>query len=295
MTTHIFFHGADVDGHASGAIAQDAIGRDVVMHSIDYGQPFPWELIQYGDTVYMLDYSIPELWRLYDHLGGKLIWIDHHVSAIQKYLMEYEAREDGKAIPGKRVIGKGACELAWEYFHPRETVPRLIRLLSQYDVWDKSDEGRWKNEILPFQMGFRVVVTDPMIRPEIWEFVFRDVIPSEKADEFIDDVIEDGEVVLSSQKTADAALIRSHGFEFLWENLRCLAVNVPRASSQVFDSVYDPDLHDLMIAFSYHGRDKLWGVSLYSETVDCSEIAKKHGGGGHKGAAGFPCKTLPWM
>jgi nanoRNase/pAp phosphatase (c-di-AMP/oligoRNAs hydrolase) len=28
-------------------------------------------------------------------------------------------------------------------------------------------------------------------------------------------------------------------------------------------------------------------VTLYSDVVDVSEIARKHGGGGHRGAAGF--------
>jgi oligoribonuclease NrnB/cAMP/cGMP phosphodiesterase (DHH superfamily) len=296
MTIHIFYHGADLDGHASGAIARDALcDKDVMMYPIDYGQPFPWELINPDDTVYMLDYSIPELWKLYDLVGGKLIWIDHHVSAIQKYLVEYVERENGKSVPGKRLIGKGACELTWEYFYPGEEVPEVIMLLSQYDVWDKSDEGRWNDVILPFQMGFRTLDTDPVSDPEVWEFIFRDVIASGRCAEFIDNVVEDGDVIILFQKAVNVVLMQSHGFEFLWEGLRCVAVNVPRASSQIFDSVYDPDLHDLMVAFSYHGRDKLWTVSLYSETVDCSEIAKKYGGGGHKGAAGFPCETLPWM
>ena len=35
-------------------------------------------------------------------------------------------------------------------------------------------------------------------------------------------------------------------------------------------------------------------ISLYSEVVDVSEIAKKYGGGGHKGASGFHCKQLPF-
>jgi len=30
-----------------------------------------------------------------------------------------------------------------------------------------------------------------------------------------------------------------------------------------------------------------WTYSMYSKTVDVSNIAKKYGGGGHKGAAGF--------
>ena len=29
--------------------------------------------------------------------------------------------------------------------------------------------------------------------------------------------------------------------------------------------------------------------------VDTSEIAKKYGGGGHKGASGFNCDILPWL
>ena len=30
------------------------------------------------------------------------------------------------------------------------------------------------------------------------------------------------------------------------------------------------------------------------KNIDCSEIAKKYGGGGHKQAAGFQCKELPF-
>jgi nanoRNase/pAp phosphatase (c-di-AMP/oligoRNAs hydrolase) len=42
--------------------------------------------------------------------------------------------------------------------------------------------------------------------------------------------------------------------------------------------------------------DKLWNVSLYSTKpeIDCGEIAKSFGGGGHKGAAGFQGKELPF-
>ena len=35
-------------------------------------------------------------------------------------------------------------------------------------------------------------------------------------------------------------------------------------------------------------------VSLYSEYVHVGEIAKKFGGGGHQGAAGFFCDKLPF-
>lgn len=106
--------------------------------------------------------------------------------------------------------------------------------------------------------------------------------------------------------------------------LKAVAVNLGHTNSKVFDSVWrkecppckgsgkvkttgkDTDcLHclgvgylepyDLMITF-VRRTDKLWNVSLYStkEYVDCGAIAKSFGGGGHKGAAGFQCKELPF-
>jgi nanoRNase/pAp phosphatase (c-di-AMP/oligoRNAs hydrolase) len=50
-----------------------------------------------------------------------------------------------------------------------------------------------------------------------------------------------------------------------------------------------------MIVFSLANNRK-WMVSLYStkETVDCSIITKKYGGGGHRSAAGM-CFTNEQM
>jgi hypothetical protein len=88
---------------------------------------------------------------------------------------------------------------------------------------------------------------------------------------------------------------------------RCVCLNTPIYNSQAFDSVWDPGKHDVMVAFAkvvvksqvYRGDlggQVRWKVSLYSvkPEVDCGEIAKAFGGGGHKGAAGFMCDWLPW-
>jgi nanoRNase/pAp phosphatase (c-di-AMP/oligoRNAs hydrolase) len=47
--------------------------------------------------------------------------------------------------------------------------------------------------------------------------------------------------------------------------------------------------------FVYDGR--MFTVSVYSTNpnIDCGAICKKYGGGGHKGAAGFQCKELPFQ
>lgn len=40
----------------------------------------------------------------------------------------------------------------------------------------------------------------------------------------------------------------------------------------------------------------VWNIGLYSERddVDCGAIAKRHGGGGRPGAAGFRSSMLPF-
>ena len=50
--------------------------------------------------------------------------------------------------------------------------------------------------------------------------------------------------------------------------------------------------YPVCIAYIHDGEK--FTVSLYSESVDVSVIAKAHGGGGHKGAAGFICAELPF-
>jgi nanoRNase/pAp phosphatase (c-di-AMP/oligoRNAs hydrolase) len=44
-----------------------------------------------------------------------------------------------------------------------------------------------------------------------------------------------------------------------------------------------------------HTKDKKWRVSLYSDKVDVSALAKKFSGGGHKGASGFITDNLDFI
>jgi oligoribonuclease NrnB/cAMP/cGMP phosphodiesterase (DHH superfamily) len=144
-----FYHSADLDGACSGAI--------VKMHSpeceligINYGDAFPWETIQPGDEVFMVDFSLSDfndmlrLRELCGHLN--LVWIDHHKSAI-------EARDaSGIGFTGFQVIGKAGCELTWE-FMSNDPPPQAVYLLGRYDVWAHHDIPG----ALEFQYGMRNV------------------------------------------------------------------------------------------------------------------------------------------
>jgi len=81
------------------------------------------------------------------------------------------------------------------------------------------------------------------------------------------------------------------GFESEFEGAKCFAVNLGRCNSEYFKSI-PVGKYDVLMPFVFDGDQ--YTVSLYSPTIDVSEIAKKHGGGGHKGASGFQCKELPF-
>ena len=68
-------------------------------------------------------------------------------------------------------------------------------------------------------------------------------------------------------------------------------MNIGLVGSDWFKSV-DDGSYDILMPFSFNGRNGTWTYSMYSKTVDVSEIAKKYGGGGHKGAAGFNTNRL---
>ena len=80
MKTTVIFHSADFDGLFCREIARKFL-PDAELIGWDYGDPTPAkELLDGTETLYMLDISIPDLM---DH--PKLVWIDHHKSAIEKY------------------------------------------------------------------------------------------------------------------------------------------------------------------------------------------------------------------
>ena len=88
---------------------------DNTLHFIgyNYGQPIP-DLSEY-DQVIMCDISFPkqEMGKLLTKLNGNLIWIDHHISAINdnKELMSVDT------LYGLRDTKFAACELTWFYIN----------------------------------------------------------------------------------------------------------------------------------------------------------------------------------
>jgi oligoribonuclease NrnB/cAMP/cGMP phosphodiesterase (DHH superfamily) len=277
-----FYHSADLDGHCSGAIV-NKFYEGVDLRPIDYGQPFPWGDITEGETVFMVDFALqPFSDMLKLSKMCKLVWIDHHVSALKAYVEVWEEHGD---IEGLRDAKVGACELTWRQFYPDTPMPDAVRFLGMYDSWRHGDD----DECLDFQYGMRVLDTDPKIgkHRSSWDMLLSN-------NNSMSGIRAAGCHARVYQKQQDAQYLKAASFETNFANLRCIAVNKLLTSSQLFASVWDPDKYDAMLTFGW--KNGSWTVSLYStkEDVDVSVIAKAHGGGGHKSASGFQCTTLPF-
>lgn len=281
QSTVVIYHRADFDGIFCREIAKWALGRAGAEYiGWDYGDPVP--LI--GDnitSIYILDLSVPELM-----LDPRVVWIDHHKSAIERY---------PASIPGWRLDGVAACRLTWRWFFgpqssrgvtPRESFvlrrvpePMAVTLAGEYDIWDKHDP-----QTDMFQMGLRGAEVD-----------FSKLLRDDLA--YFDEIVQRGKALLYAQQEADQWTMRELAYTVEWAGLRWLAVNSGRASSDLFKSGLRPGIHGC-IAFVWCGRKGKWKVSLRGvpeyPTLDLSMIAAANGGGGHKQACGFECDALPF-
>lgn len=273
LKTHCFFHKADLDGHCSGALVKLAF-PETILHPYNYNDPFPWNEIGSSDIVWFVDISLPieDMLRLKDTC--RLIWIDHHVTIINKALAVNFNPE------GARKVGEAACELTWDFLFPEKEMPDYVRMLGRFDVWEHKDDP----DILALQHGMKSYETLPSNSMGVWKMLHDYPM-------FAGEIISRGKIVkdFNDQDWKLRAHSLTHLVEF--EGYRFLAANVSGVPSQFFDSLKDAEDYDAFMTFSFqHGS---WKISMYSSKIDVSPIALKYGGGGHKGAAGFSLPHPP--
>ncbi len=290
MKTTVIYHSADYDGIFCREIARKFM-PDAELIGWNFGDPlipFPKD-----GTVYILDLSPDCLLAQVPNppntdCKSRMIWIDHHKTSIDKW---------DAGIPGYRIDGVAACRLAWQWFsgfvnkfgndtpqkadyvERRVEEPLAVRLAGEYDIWDKRDP-----DAETFQYSLRTVDPD-----------WNKLLTSEPL--YTEDLIERGRAAQTYAQKQDASICKARTWLMDWEGLKFLCVNTARFNSLFFAARDLPETgHDALLGFCFDGKH--WTVSLYHanhrKDLDLSEIAKKHNGGGHRGACGFTCATLPF-
>ena len=271
MKTICYYH-ADMDGIASAAIVRKKY-PDCELVKVQYGDNIDVEKYK-GKHLILVDFSFPKdlMKDIVNICNEKLImdftWIDHHKSAMEENKEIWDSN-----IEGKREIGKAACELTWEYYFPDEKMPQAIRLVGDRDLWKfKYSDTETFNEYAYLMVDYPT--------SEFWERLLSNTI---KAKTTIEVFCKRGHLLLfAKQKRVVKAF--DNGQDGVFEDHRCRTVNTNHDISDVGNYIVESG-YPLAVVFS-NRKDKLI-VSLYSNDIDVSEIAKKYGGGGHKEASGF--------
>jgi uncharacterized protein len=295
--TTVIYHSADFDGIFCREIARKFLpeAEFIGWNHGDAKLPFPAE-----GTVYVLDLS-PDCFEgppdLLNEKWGRLIWIDHHKSSIEKWPTD---------IPGYRIDGVAACRLAWQWFSlhadgldeismppkrryvEREvSEPLAVRLAGEYDVWDKRDPDA---EVWQFALRSQELLADD------WATLLGTDLPAVPTVAL--ELMRMGRTLQRYQQAQDASLVNFRSFLVEFEGLKFLALNTARCNSLTFAAKDVPETgHVALMGFYWNGEH--WKVSLYHarghEDIDLSLIAVANGGGGHRGACGFQSETLPFV
>lgn len=290
-----FYHNSDHDGHCSGALVKLTF-PDVRLVGVNYSLQnelqYLEENVGVGEKVVICDFSfsVEGMKYLLERCGNdEVIWIDHHISAINKI------KEAGLHIQGIRDINKAGCELTWQYFwktKPTHRMPDVVRLLGRYDVWDHNDA-----DILPFHYGMNQYNTNPAYDMSLWIMLLsgtKNTIIKDLRKTIFDQILEEGKLIERYQDKQNEIKCKHAfycSFKGQFERYRIIGLlNV--SGSLSFKSIWDPEKFDIMMTANYDGIN--WVCSLYTDEkdVDVSEICVQHGGGGHKGAAGFSTPDL---
>ncbi|MCL5011814.1 MAG: DHHA1 domain-containing protein [Patescibacteria group bacterium] len=271
----VLYHENCLDGFCGRWVAWKKFGNRAQYYAVP-PRVFPSQLrtIQ-NATVYVIDNSLFKADIDFLHNRNcKVIILDHHISSKDDVMHADEYLFDVK---------HSGAMLAWKYFFSHVKAPRLVCHIEDGDLWNfrLSHTDDIRNVLV--SKGF--VITE-------WNKIARllETLSGKKKIISQGAVIEQYRDTLIEKSVENAYLIRFGGkvvytVNETTESIRSEVAHRLYAKHPPFSVVWSRK-HD-----QYH-------ISIRSTGVfDCSKLAKKYGGGGHKVAAGFlwPAhKPLPW-
>lgn len=292
--TAIVYHKSDLDGVVSAAIAtmyENSKNKDVIYIPYSYEDDVKKVTSKVSDldVVYVLDVSFgvdsKTVFKKWLDEGKSLMWIDHHKGIIE------DSKTWGFVVPGLRRVGVGACALASDLLMGK--VPAIVRCLSDYDVWNKESELGW-DTVVAIQYALRSKIRlNVLIALSYLYDHFKEDMKDNEIDLIFYDLAKEGRAIINYMAGKNEQEVGAYSFEAYVDEVKVVAMNTAESGSKVFDSL-TPDWLDgrkikALMPFCIMPGGKV-RFSLYKcveDGVDCCEVSKKFGGGGHAGAAGF--------
>lgn len=301
---------ADADGRVAAqavkALHNKQSGDREVFVPVNYGDdPFRNHTVNTGEIVYIVDFSIkPEHMKWLRQTTGSIVWIDHHQTAIDKYRgYQHEAQEHydstlpGSDYRGVQRSGIAGCMLTAQWLMERRAdmglepffpmfLRKAVKYVADQDIW----EFAHGEDTVHFCAGLNSYTIDPGTEEgdQFWSAA------EKNPEETVQRLMDEGKAITRVKNAEAAAYIGRYGYETTVEGHKAFVVNHGFISSATFDSLPNKNDYRLFAGYAFDGQEYKVSLRANDPNVDVSAIAVKYGGGGHKGAAGFQVKTLPF-
>ena len=160
-----------------------------------------------------------------------------------------------------------------------DNLPYYIKLVSDYDCWVYDFDP----DTTYFKIGVDTKNFDAL--DDIWIELF----DAKSIYAVVNNIIEIGKVI-KGYIDQDNNYYRNHfSYESEIEGYKCLVVN-RKSNSWVFGDKYNK--YPLVMVWVFDGKKYTYSIFSSNKDIDCSKIAERFGGGGHRGAAGFSSDEL---
>jgi len=292
----VLYHGNCWDGFCAAWLLHRAF-HDGEFIPVQYGQEPPEVANDKNRPLFVVDFSYPRdvMFRLGAMRPGGLVVLDHHKTAQAALdgLSEEMTCNNCGSCEVVFDVNKSGSRLTWEWIWDnvygkkyrditcmttgkklnRNSAPWLVDYTEDRDLW------RWS---LPRSREITTGLRSHPLDFKVWDGF-------DQSADSLADLAHDGKAILRSESVIIENHVR-HAREIEMDGHKILAVN----ATVLFSDIAGELAKGRPFGAAYFDRGdgkRQWSLRSTDAGVDVSEIAKAHGGGGHRNAAGFEQHT----
>lgn len=266
----VIYHGRSCpDGFAAALAARLFYGDRAEYLGLDHGDVKSVDDLPavQGRAVYILDFSFsPEILAQVEAGAAKLVLLDHHKSAAEK-LTGFACRCGVVHFD----MDKSGARLAWEFFHPTQPIPDLVKFIEDRDIWvwqypeSAGFLAALDMEVFDFARWAEIAAFNPA---QLTQFMARGQAMDEKFTKLATDIAEGAQPVVFNGQSG-------------------LMVNAPGVFHSLIGELLSKKSGTFALMWTA-GKGGIVKVGLRSQrNFDCIALAESMGGGGHAQACGF--------
>ncbi len=279
MRTVLIYHGGCPDGFGAAWAARRRFGDALQLVPRGHNDGFSAERYQDAHVIFVDIAPPPDAYRPLAEWAEKLTVLDHHVSAKRQF-EEDPALAGDLAAGGHQVLfdlTRSGAVLSWNWFHPGEPTPDLLRYVEDQDLWN------WKLE------GSREV--NAVIASYPRDFVTWDRL----AEMSVQELVREGTPIARAERImVERALESAHPVRL--GDTKLEAVNAHFRRNDIGHALAERARFGMPAGAVYRVTRNHVDVSVYSiGDFDMVQLAARYGGGGHSNAAGFSMSLKRWL